>query len=117
MGNIGKCCVKGQLCPLETTGWRLAAVIFAHRHLTSGSPVIGRSLVIVFNSWLALRLCIHHAVRPSDSDDAIGMILAFSARFRTPETLLLGKRLILCVFKVNSCAGVRWYGKYREMLR
>jgi hypothetical protein len=53
MGNIGKCCVKGQLCPLETTVRQLASVIFAHRHLTSGSPVIGESLVIVFDSWLA----------------------------------------------------------------
>ncbi|OMC69385.1 hypothetical protein BK125_27270 [Paenibacillus odorifer] len=78
MGNIGKCCVKGQLCPLEITVRQLASVIFAHRHLTSGSPVIGRSLVIVFNSWLALRLCIKYAAAMhSDPDDAIGMILAF----------------------------------------
>ncbi|MEK3964092.1 hypothetical protein [Paenibacillus sp. FSL H7-0323] len=75
-------------------------------------------LVIVFNSWLALRLCIKYAAaRHSDPDDAIGMYFAFGACFRTPETLLLRKRLILCVFKVNNCAGVRWYGKYREMLR
>ncbi|MEK4879129.1 hypothetical protein [Paenibacillus sp. FSL R5-0908] len=67
--------------------------------------------------WL-LRLCIKHAAAMHlDPDDVIGMILAFSARFRTPETLLFGKGLILCVFKVNSCAGVRWYGNYREMLR
>ncbi|WP_139329835.1 hypothetical protein [Paenibacillus odorifer] len=117
MGNIGKCCVKGQLCPLETTGWRLAAVIFAHRHVTSGSPVIGESLLFVLADGWLLRLCIHHAARLADSADVIGVYFAFGACFRTPETLLLGKRLILCVFKVNSCAGVRWYGKYREMLR
>ncbi|OMD66909.1 hypothetical protein BSK62_07705, partial [Paenibacillus odorifer] len=78
MGNIGKCCVKGQLCQIEITARRLAAVIFAHRHVTSSSPVIGESMVIVFDSWLALRLCIiHAAAMHSDPDDAIGMILAF----------------------------------------
>ncbi|MEK3863606.1 hypothetical protein MHH60_08955 [Paenibacillus sp. FSL H7-0716] len=67
--------------------------------------------------WL-LRLCIKHAAAMhSDPDDAIGMILAFSARFRTPETLLLSKRGISEAFRSNSCAGVRWYGKYRELLR
>ncbi|WP_218640536.1 hypothetical protein [Paenibacillus odorifer] len=46
--------------------------------MTSSSPVIGESMVIVFDSWLALRLCIiHAAAMHSDPDDAIGMILAF----------------------------------------
>ncbi|MDH6426802.1 MULTISPECIES: hypothetical protein [unclassified Paenibacillus] len=71
-------------------GVATATVIFAHRHVTSSSPVIGKSLVIVFNSWLALRLCIKYAAAMhSDPDDAIGMYFAFGACFRTPETLLL----------------------------
>ncbi|WP_340012429.1 hypothetical protein MHI32_12170 [Paenibacillus sp. FSL H7-0690] len=74
-------------------------------------------LVIVFNSWLALRLCIKYAAaRHSDPDDAIGMYFAFGACFRTPETLLLSKRGISGVFRVNSCNGVRWHTKYRKIL-
>ncbi|WP_340397958.1 hypothetical protein NST50_12710 [Paenibacillus sp. FSL E2-0202] len=69
------------------------------------------------DGWL-LRLCIKYAAAMlSDSDDAIGMYFAFGACFRTPETLLLSNGGISHAFRVNSCAGVRWYGKYREMLR
>ncbi|WP_076129128.1 hypothetical protein [Paenibacillus odorifer] len=61
--------------------------------------------------------CIHHAARLADSEDAIGVYFAFGACFRTPETLLLSNGGISGAIRVNSCAGVRWYGKYREMLR
>ncbi len=78
MGNIGKCCVKGQLCPIEITAWRLAAVIFAHWHLNSGSPVMeGRWSLFLIVGWL-VRLCIIHAsAMHSDPDDAICVKFAF----------------------------------------
>ncbi|MDH6431193.1 hypothetical protein M2109_005848 [Paenibacillus sp. PastH-3] len=58
-----------------------------------------------------------HPLPLTDPDDVICKFIAFSAGFRTPETLLLRKRFILGVFRANSGYEVRWNSKCAIMLR